>query len=210
MRNLIFDTLPITVEIDGNTVPVAWGYRQMILIEIEMFSDNSEAQKLLNALNIFYLGQIPDNRKEAVEKLLWFYRCGEESKRQGGSRRQRKDRAYDFEEDANLFYAAYLQQYGINLRATNNADLHWWEFVALMESLSEQTRLAKVMYWRTADLQGLSKSEKAHIQKMRKIYELKKKETADHRISLAKRNADMKEYLKRRLKECAEELAKKR
>lgn len=105
-----------------------------------------------------------------------------------------------------MIYAAFRTQYRINLNQTADKDLHWWEFMAMFDSLSEELLISRVMYYRTADLKGLGKNQKAFLKKMRSIYALKKAESSmDHEAKLAKRNRDMKEYVRKRMDECRKE-----
>lgn len=46
-------------------------------------------------------------------------------------------------QDHNLIVAAFRQQYGISLDELKS--MHWWEFLALLSGISEQTRLGEVM-----------------------------------------------------------------
>ena len=198
-----FDILPESACIDGVEYPIGYGYRSMMAAEIEMFrKDVSDEQKILNALNLFFLNNIPPDMDKAVEYMLWFHRCGE-PQRTGKAARRKTKRGYCFSNDAPLIYAAFRQQYGINLRETKSADLHWWEFSAMFESLDENTRMAKVMYWRTCDTKGMGKEQKSFIKRMRDLYALDEPDsTMDSRTKLAKRNADMKAYVRKRMEEC--------
>ena len=47
---------------------------------------------------------------------------------------------FDFEEDADLIYAGFMQQYGIDLQESS---MHWWKFMILLENLGNGTRLQK-------------------------------------------------------------------
>lgn len=205
MINILIDELPKVVEIDGISYPVNYGYRANILIEIDMFSDRNDEQKLLDALNIFYINNVPSNRNKALERLLWFYRRGkEEEKEERGksAKKAGKVRAYCFETDAERIYAAFRTQYGINLNQTKNNDLHWWEFMAMFDALSEDHLISRVMFYRTADLKGMGKNQAAFIKKMREKYKIHHEGSSlDDRAKLAKRNADMKEYVKKRMEE---------
>lgn len=203
--NILIDRLPETVHISGREYPINWGFRACMLIEIDMFSDREDEQKVLDALNIFYFNQIPDNQEEAMERLLDFYSCGKrQEKKEGssecGSLRKNVRRAYDFESDAMMIYAAFKSQYGIDLNDIRSNDLHWWKFQAMFDSLDENHLISKVMYYRTVDLKGMSKNKRAFIKKMREIYKIERvKETLDDATKLAKRNANMKEYVRRRM-----------
>ena len=205
--NILIDDLPHEVVIGGVVYPINYGYRAQMLIEIDMFSDRDDEQKVHDSLNIFYFNNIPGNRDEAMAQLLLFHRCGIEEKPsmsvEGKPKPRRNVRAYCFDQDASLIYAAFRTQYNMNLNKTLNDDLHWWEFKAMFDALSEDLLLSRVMYYRTVDLKGMGKNEKAFIKKMRSIYALKHADSdLDARAKLAKRNQDMKDYVRKRMEEC--------
>lgn len=201
---ITFDRLPKTANINGKIYEVSYGYRTMMAAEIEMFrQDISDQQKMLNALNLFYVRDIPPDLDAAVDYMLWFHRCGESAPKGGRARKGVARRGYCFLKDAPLIYAAFRQQYGLDLRQTLNDSLHWWEFMAMFEALDENTRMAKVMYWRTCDTKGMGKEQKAFIKRMRTLYALEEPETTmDHRLRLVKRNTEMIAYVKKRVEEC--------
>ena len=78
--------------------------------------------------------------------------------------------------------------------------------MAMFDSFGEDMKISRVMYYRTADMKGMGKNQKSFIKKMRSIYALKHAESdMDARAKLAKRNRDMKEYVRKRLEECQKE-----
>ncbi|MCU6762287.1 Bacteriophage Gp15 protein [uncultured Roseburia sp.] len=199
--NILIDQLPQTVEIDRIQVPVNWGYRACILLEMVMFSGLSDEEKIRKALNIFYCGAIPENVAAAIEKMSWFYNCGVR-KGKSESILNKGKRSYCFEQDAFLIYAAFWTQYHINLNQMGNEQLHWWEFAAMFESLDDSLKIRQVMYWRLADTKGMSKKEASFIRKMKKVYAIQETEsTAAGNVKLARRNADMLAYVERRFRE---------
>lgn len=211
--NILIDELPHSVVVNDCIYDVNWGYRANIIMEICIFSDRSDEQKLLDCLNIFYCRNIHADVDQAVEKMLWFHRCGRspdkpEDKKQpsGAQRPKRTGRAYCFDKDAALIFAAFFSQYGINLNRTANKDLHWWEFMAMFDSLGEDLLISRVMYYRTADTEGMSKKQKAFIMRMRKLYSLSDASSdMDSKAKLAKRNADMLAYVRERMDACKKE-----
>ena len=65
--SVTFDRTPSTATIGGVVYDVAFGYRTMMAAEIEMFrQDISDEQKMLNALNLFYVRNIPPDLDAAV------------------------------------------------------------------------------------------------------------------------------------------------
>lgn len=52
----------------------------------------------------------------------------------------------DYELDADLIYAAFMGQYGIDLIEVK--ELHWHKFLALLKGLNESTRIREIMGYR--------------------------------------------------------------
>lgn len=75
--------------------------------------------------------------------------------------------------------------------------LHWWKFLALFESLGEETKMAKIMYYRTVSTSGMSKDRRAFINEMKKAYKL----DGGKKLTLEERNQQWKEYVKKRNQE---------
>jgi len=171
MNILLLDGLPE----DYEGIPLSADFRNMIQVDLILHDpDTSDVEKTAAALYQLY-PEIPSDIHKAVEGLVWFYTRGSapsEGKDKGAKKSPRK--AFDFEQDANLIYAAFYATYRISLTTVDF--LHWWEFMALFEGLPETTLMQRVLYWRTADVAGLPKHEKKHVLKMRKIFALKEPE----------------------------------
>lgn len=81
----------------------------------------------------------------------------------------------DFEQDASLIYSAFLQSYGINL-FKEFGKLHWYEFLALIESAPENTLLYQVRNIRSWKPQkGDSKEYKRNMNKLKEAYKIRGK-----------------------------------
>lgn len=208
IKNILLHELPVTVMVNGREYAVNWGFRAFILIEICTFTkDRSDEQKTLDMLNIFYQKNIPTDVGEAVKQLLWFYRCGKEAeiKKKSKTLNQGK-RSYCFEQDAPYIYAAFRTQYGIDLQDIRNFDLHWWKFKALFESLNDELKISKIMYYRTVDTKGMDKAHKNHIKAMKELYALDTPEKdVDSQIRLSQRNAEWKAYVQKRAREALQD-----
>lgn len=194
MSILLLDGLP--EDYDG--IPISADFRNMIQVDMILHDpDTSEVEKTVAALYQIY-PEIPKDIRKAVEGLTWFYTRGiapSESKDKGAKKTAKK--AFDFEQDANLIYAAFYATYGISLTTVDF--LHWWEFMALFEGLPETTLLQRVIYWRTVDLAGLPKHEKKHVLKMRKLFALKEADKPE--LSLEDLNQRTKDRVARRFAE---------
>ena len=201
MSLLLFDGLP--EEDEG--IPISADFRNMIQVDLILHDpDTNEVEKTAAALYQLY-PEIPQDTRTAVEGLIWFYTRG------GGSgdgtdkgKKKAPKKAFDFEQDANLIYAAFYATYGISLSTVDF--LHWWEFMALFEGLPETTLMQRVMYWRTVDLNGLPKQEKSHVLKMRKTFALKDQEKPP--VNIEELNQKTKDRVARRFAEAAAATAK--
>lgn len=194
--NFIINGLPESVTVDGMVYPINWDFRIGMQFEDILRSDMPEGDKLLRLLRLYY-PQIPANLYGAMEQMLWFYRCGEaeqkEEKKERYQRRNSKEPAYSFSQDSAYIYAAFKEQYGIDL--TTIESLHWWKFMALFESLGEDTKMSRIMYYRKASTSGLSKDKRAFINEMKKLYRLNSGGT---QMTLKQRNQRWKDYVKER------------
>ena len=66
------------------------------------------------------------------------------------------ERCFDFIQDSDLIYAAFLQAYGIDLYK-EQGKLHWLKFKALMDGLPSDTKLAEVISIRLKPLPPATK-----------------------------------------------------
>ena len=172
MANIILDVLPETVDIDGAEYRINSDFRISILFELLMQDDEvGKRQKLIQGLKLYY-PEIPQNMTEAVDKMIWFYRCGKETESGGhGSGSGRAKQIYSFEHDDDYIYAAFLEQYGIDLQDIE--ELHWWKFRALFRGLSEDTEFVKIMGYRSVKITSkMSKEQREFYKKMQSIHAL--------------------------------------
>lgn len=201
--NILLDPLPESVIIHGKKYPVNWGFRTFILIEICIFDTKlSDAERVAVALNCFYGDDIPSDLAMAHKKMMWFYRGGEEEEEKKTNKAPSKaKRCYCFEKDAAYIFSAFRTQYGIDLQDIKSLDLHWWKFKALFESLDEDHKITKIMGFRTIDTKGMSKEQKKYYEEMKRLFALEDSQSVDVKMALAKRNADMRNYVQRRMTE---------
>ncbi|MDD2956450.1 MAG: bacteriophage Gp15 family protein [Oscillospiraceae bacterium] len=191
--SILTDSPPDAVEISGRLCAIRTDFRIGIGFETMIQNrDTSDEEKVVRALQLYYPA-VPADVPEAVEALLWFYRCGDTSSPEDKAGRESPPKAYDFDQDAALIYAAFLQYYGLDLSAER---IHWWRFRALFAGLPDDCKMRQVMHYRTANLAGADKATKKRYKALRKFYAIK---TAAGRISLQQRDAVMREYVAKRL-----------
>ena len=113
--NILMDELPYTVDIAGQTIPINTDYRTGIYFEQCLADETLDDDTKLNEVLLLYFGESIgplltdwETVTEAVNAVMWFYRCGEEIEeeddtRQRYKRRNRNEPACVFEQDAPLF-----------------------------------------------------------------------------------------------------------
>ena len=182
--NILIDELPETVMVGGQEYEIRTDFRISMLFELLMQDGSVEpADKTKQALNLYY-PVIPDNYKEAVEALLWFYKCGkaDNPQKQKINARKSKSRVYSFEYDDDYIYAAFMTQYGIDLQDVEG--LHWWKFRAMFNSLTNQCEFVKIMEYRSIDLKDdMPKEQKSFYRKMKRIHALPSMDDEDERTN---------------------------
>lgn len=171
MKSNPFQALPETVEVGGRAVPIDYDFRMGVSIEQESYTDEPDVSGLLEA---FYLGKIPLPVDEASHAMIEFYSHSDQIEKKEGSGGNAR-RSYDFEQDADALLSSFLDAYGLDL---STAKIHWWTFKRLLCNLPPETPFMRRMYYRTAETGKLSKSEREHVLKMRRLYALKTPETA--------------------------------
>ena len=58
--------------------------------------------------------------------------------------------SYDYFQDSSLIYGAFQQSYGLDLDEVTT--MHWWRFLALLESIPASTRFMEVIGIRTMEI----------------------------------------------------------
>lgn len=168
--NILIDLLPIKVEIDSKEYDINSNFRTSLLFSLLMEdNDIGEEQKIIQALNLYY-PIIPGNVNEAINKIIWFYKCGKEDKKTSSSGNS-TDKVLDYNVDADYIYSAFMSQYRIDLQDIEY--LHWWKFKALFDSLDENNRLSKIIQYRSMDLSKIKdKEQKKFYKNMKKLYNI--------------------------------------
>lgn len=204
-HNILLEPLPKSVEISGRKYAINTDYRVGFRLEEIMRSSLTGEAKVKEILEAYY-PVIPANVQEALNKAIWFYQCGDvqqekkDNKRERyRSMRQRNVVAYSFCQDAPYLYAAFLEQYNIDL--CDIKYMHWWKFCAMFESLSDDTQMSKIMYYRKVSTSGMPKEKRFFINEMKKRYQLIDDTSLTGRITLEQRNMRWRNYVKDRYEE---------
>lgn len=190
MINILTDSLPKTVEICGKEYPINSDFRAAVEFEILIQSDASPKRKTRGAIRIFFGGNPPPfSENVLVDAVINFYAGG--GKDSDERPKKNRKRIYSFAQDGDYIAAAFRSQYGIDLLTIPY--MHWYEFRALFKGLEESCEIVKIMGYRAADPSKIKyKPERERIARLQEIYKIKN-ENARRFLSLADRNAAMRE-----------------
>lgn len=182
MTNL-YTPLPNGVKIDGHFYTINTSFR--VWLQAEKIMSNTErdqAEQIGLLLGLCYKNPTECCTNAHLDELLKFYRCGHEPT---GDGEHAVKPAYDFEQDADYIYAAFLQVYGIDLF---KMDLHWWAFRALFASLPDTCAMSRIMGYRTVDTKDMSKGQKKFYKRMQHLYALKDTNAPKRKMTLKERD----------------------
>ncbi len=177
--SILLDGLPYAVTVAGREIPIDTDYRTGILLEQVLDDPDMEDGEKLGCILWLYYGAdifplLSDAGvvQEAIERIMWFYRCGAdetEGDRESGGM-SGKDPPFSYVHDAGYIYAAFMEAYNIDL--TKNR-LHWWQFRALFLGLPETVLFCKIMGYRTMEIPAkMPKAQKRFYYRMKQIYKL--------------------------------------
>lgn len=127
---------------------------------------------------------LPPTWLETIRVLFAFY-CGYKSTEELNTKNDNKSdnddedeeaddirekQIFSYEHDGDYIYAAFVQQYKIDLA---DCDLHWWKFKALFAGLTSETKIREIMEIRATDISNIKdKERRAHIMRLQDVYSL--------------------------------------
>ena len=133
---------------------------EKIDILLQMFVENPES---LAGLNIF--------EKNALVNIIFDQFIAD-----GSIRGSNEKPPFDFEKDAEYIYASFMYDYGIDLFEVQGK-LHWKKFKALLAGLSDESKLMKVIGYRTMEIPPPNKynrKERQRLIELKRFYSLDK------------------------------------
>lgn len=152
--NILLNEPPCFIEVCGKKYGINTDFRIWMRFEELLFSENP-AEAVADAIVLCmrpepaFKNELPPSLRETVKALCDFYFCRTQNETAQKSSSGRTKRIYSFSHDSELIYAAFLQQYGIDLTCCN---MHWWKFRALFSALSGEAKICSVMRIRSQNL----------------------------------------------------------
>lgn len=177
---MLFCKPPVSVSIDGSDYEINTDFR--VWLEIERLlcsSEMSEGERIAQCFVLAY-PQLPPNPFGALEEMMGFYFAGKKPSPSASSfGASGVMPVYDFAADSAYIYGSFFSQYGIDLF---DAELHWWKFRALLACLSDKSKFAQVVSYRSTDTQAIGDpNKKRFYERMKKIYALPDNRTEEEK-----------------------------
>ncbi len=111
----------------------------------------------------------PQDYEQLLQKAMTYLLCGKEPVE------DTKEPDMDFEQDKSYIKASFYTDYGIP--NVYDSDMHWWEFMALMNGLKEDCVLNRIRTIRSYDTSGIKDTKTLNEwRKQKEAVALKKKE----------------------------------
>ena len=173
--NILTDKLPESIELFGSSIPIHADHRSCIRAIIALLDDDTldNDEAVCVAFRAFYVRdefwmRFPE---EALVAETEFLRGAPvpalPGQKAGGG--TTNERAYSFLYDQAAIYAAFWQQYRIDLVRDT---LHWWQFKALLDHL-HGNHMAEIMCKRTAQEEpGMTSEQKKQLRKEKALWRL--------------------------------------
>lgn len=129
--NLVSDTLPRTVKIEGKSYPIQWDFTAALkFMEYVDTSQDEDEVFLKKVLEIWY-PTIPENTDEALTQAIRFY-CGGDLPGEGYY-----TPVFAPLEEKTGIREGFLKHFGIDLEKDT---VHWWIFRRLLTALRERRK----------------------------------------------------------------------
>ncbi len=171
--NLLIDSVPKAIEVNRERYSIRTDFRIWIMFEQLLLDDSVDDSYKLDAAVKLVFGDTtrkPPINDDTVQAILDFYGCGKAVEGGKGKSSAKDSKIYDYDADEEYIYAAFLQQYNIDLQKVQK--LHWWQFKALFCGLTDNCKIVEIMGYRAVKLEDVPKSQRSFYRKMKKLYAL--------------------------------------
>lgn len=177
---------PTSLEIAGEPWEIRTDFRVILdIMEVLSDPDISNEERAYVALSIFYIDCDPfdlpkDAMQEAIEKMMWFIRGGQEEEHDNSPR------VMDWDQDFHLIAPPVNRVLGYECRsvsydiATNTGGLHWWTFLGAYMEIGE-CYFQQIVAIRSKKSRGkkLDKTDQEFYRRHKKDIDLKREMTKE-------------------------------
>lgn len=158
--------LPDSINVDGKFFAIKTGHPYWF-----RFSELiKEKERRLDAFDFLYDKTIPKNKTEGFKGLVSFFSPKKELPRSSG--KESDDIPLDYTLDADLIYAAILEQYHIDLF---EKEIHWHKVLAMIAGL-HTTKLNDIIGYRLYRKPSKSDTHESEMLRLKKMWRIETEE----------------------------------
>lgn len=177
--SFLTEKLPDSIHVNGVEYPIETDFRAILIYNEQIASiDDDDIEEIIECIRILLHRGMPDDILACIESLNWFIKCGKEEKKKRPPNKLlgvNSNQPFDFSVDGEMIWSAFRRNdvYGIDL--IEIPYLHWWKFVAMLDDLPEDTKLHKIMNYRTIDTtnKNLSKENRDIYSALQRYYKIR-------------------------------------
>lgn len=147
--NLITGKLPCDVVVNGLLCPIYTNTSICMDCLVALESDIPQEAKKKIVLGRLFSGAIyEDDRESAFSAALEFLRGAPTPEYEKANIPHSKERQIFWSLDSPAIVASFHQAYGLTLKEVK--DMHWWEFLALLQNIPSDTRMGQLFSTRAS------------------------------------------------------------
>lgn len=160
---------PEYAEIDGKEYKIDTDFKTALkCLEVAEDENITDYERTIAIIYLLFDFIPKKNIKKFLEKSMLFLQCGETLEEQ-----EEKEKDMDFLQDRKYINASLMSDYHIDL---SKANLHWWQFVELIQGLTENSSLSRIRNIRNMDLSDIKDEKtKNEVIKAKEYFALKEK-----------------------------------
>lgn len=166
--------LPKTIEVNGRTFIIRTSFKYWISFLSMLEEKNTTASDF----DFMFESEVPEDKVAGLEALIAF--CTEQSVLPRSDDKNDKTRVIDYDIDSDYIYAAFMEQYGIDLI---ESDMHYYKFQAMFKGL-HKTKLNEIVGYRLWESSGRRDEYTRQMEKLRYAWELPEKDEDEDDESL--------------------------
>lgn len=156
MHNNNNTAFPLHIIVDEKRYPILTSYRAVFYWFKLMDCPYLEfEEKFYGTLDIFLINDIPSDLIESYKQIINFLSCNSNN-----NHNKDVEKSIDFEKDYIHLWGAFINQYNIDLN--KDLTMHWWEFKARFNDLSDKTFLKQIIQIRIMDVPDQSNIKYYH------------------------------------------------
>lgn len=165
----LLNPLPTELSVNGKYLKINTGFKAWFRFAKAIKRAKTD-DDILNALKPVFLDKIPMcDAEEALKSCFNFFVNAKSFVNHDADGEASTAIAYDLELDSNYIFSAFLEQYGIDL---TERDIHYYKFIALFDSLSENTLFKRIVSIRTKDISKEDSKMQESYRKLQKAFEI--------------------------------------